>query len=300
MRTIRPRALTIALAGVLLALAAVPAFADAAPRCYGAASRDPERRCVNPRLERLVSPTPDEALLTANFACRQHKITEQLSPCTFGATRPSATVALIGDSHAQHWRPALAAVAKRRHWRVEDASVPLCMFSAATTGAGPPFDERCPQWNADVMAWLRSNPHIRTIFVSGKAEQYVRPEPGQSAFEARVAGYTARFSELADRTVIVLRDVPEERVRTKDCVRRRMAHKRPLRSACSYPRKLARDPAVAAARATGARTIDLTRQFCGPRRCFPVIGGALVHKDTDHLTQAFARTLGPFLHRALP
>jgi hypothetical protein len=29
-----------------------------------------------------------------------------------------------------------------------------------------------------------------------------------------------------------------------------------------------------------------------------VIGGALVHKDADHLTQVFARTLGPFLDRA--
>ena len=291
-----------ALACALLALAAlsVPAPAEAAPRCFGAASRDPERRCFNPRLARLVAPTPDEALLNPNFPCRQHKITEQLSPCTFGATHPSASVALIGDSHAQHMRPALAVLARRRNWRVEDASVPLCMFSTATTGAGPPFDQRCPQWNADVMAWLQNNPEIQTIFVAGKAEQFVKPVPGQSAHDARVAGYTARFSQLPDRNVIVIRDAPEESVTTKDCVRRRIAHKRPLKGACSYPRRLARDPAAAAARATGQQTIDLTRQFCGPRRCYPVIGGALVHKDTDHLTQVFARTLGPFLDRAAP
>jgi len=29
-----------------------------------------------------------------------------------------------------------------------------------------------------------------------------------------------------------------------------------------------------------------------------VIGGALVHKDADHLTQVFGRTLGPFMDRA--
>jgi hypothetical protein len=197
-------------------------------------------------------------------------------------------------------RPALAVVAKRRNWRVEDASVPLCMFSTAVTGAGPPFDQRCPQWNADVMAWLQANPQIQTIFVAGKAKQFVKPAPGQSAYDARVAGYTARFSELAGRRVIVIRDAPEEPVATKDCVRRRMAHKRPLKGACSYARRLARDPAAAAARATGRQTIDLTRQFCGRRRCDPVIGGALVHKDTDHLTQVFARTLGPFLDRATP
>jgi hypothetical protein len=29
------------------------------------------------------------------------------------------------------------------------------------------------------------------------------------------------------------------------------------------------------------------------------VGGALVHKDVDHLTQVFARTLGPYLLRAI-
>ena len=46
-------------------------------------------------------------------------------------------------------------------------------------------------------------------------------------------------------------------------------------------------------------TIDLTAQFCDARLCYPVIGGALVHKDTDHLTQVFSRTLGPFVLRAV-
>lgn len=148
------------------------------------------------------------------------------------------------------------------------------------------------------MAWLRSTPEIRTIFVAGKAEQFVKLVPGESAYDTRPAGYTARCSELADRKVIVIRDGPEEPVTTKDCVRRRMAHQRPLKGACSYPRRHAHDPAVAAARATGRQTIDLTHQFCGPRRGYPVIGGALVHTDTDHLTQVFSRTLGPFLDRA--
>jgi hypothetical protein len=44
--------------------------------------------------------------------------------------------------------------------------------------------------------------------------------------------------------------------------------------------------------------VDLTPHFCGRRRCFPVVGGVLVHKDTDHLTRRFSRTLGPYLLRA--
>jgi hypothetical protein len=40
------------------------------------------------------------------------------------------------------------------------------------------------------------------------------------------------------------------------------------------------------------RLVDLTRFVCGPRRCFPVIGGMLVYQDTNHVTVAFNRTLG--------
>jgi hypothetical protein len=60
------------------------------------------------------------------------------------------------------------------------------------------------------------------------------------------------------------------------------------------------DPgAAAAAGRPRVRAIDLTRFFCGPRRCFPVIGGAYVYKDLDHMNAVFSLSLGPFVLRAL-
>ena len=50
-------------------------------------------------------------------------------------------------------------------------------------------------------------------------------------------------------------------------------------------------------RSPRVRTVDLTRYFCDARRCFPVIGGALVCRDQNHLTATFSTTLGPFLLR---
>jgi hypothetical protein len=47
------------------------------------------------------------------------------------------------------------------------------------------------------------------------------------------------------------------------------------------------------------RAVDLTRFFCDRRRCYPVIGGALVFKDPTHLTGVFATTLAPYLLRAI-
>jgi len=39
--------------------------------------------------------------------------------------------------------------------------------------------------------------------------------------------------------------------------------------------------------------------ICDARWCYPVVGGALVFKDRNHLTEVFARTLGPYLARAI-
>jgi hypothetical protein len=69
---------------------------------------------------------------------------------------------------------------------------------------------------------------------------------------------------------------------------------------CVMPRSsaLLPDPAAEAAPLlSGGRghVIDLTDFFCDGEHCFPVVGGALVHKDTSHLNRVFSRTLGPYL-----
>jgi hypothetical protein len=95
--------------------------------------------------------------------------------------------------------------------------------------------------------------------------------------------------------------VPEDLLTTFDCVRRAIRQRRPEGTACKVPRAraLGHDAEVVAAQSSArpAAVIDLTRQFCGPRWCYPVVGGVLVHKDRDHLGQLFASTLGPILLR---
>jgi hypothetical protein len=73
---------------------------------------------------------------------------------------------------------------------------------------------------------------------------------------------------------------------------------------CAVPRRRALEPdaqfaAAIRLRSARVRVLDFTRFFCDENKCYPVIGGVLVHKDDHHLTAAFARTLGPYLLRAL-
>jgi hypothetical protein len=70
---------------------------------------------------------------------------------------------------------------------------------------------------------------------------------------------------------------------------------------CAIPRRraLVTDATAVAAQQVGRTVIDLTPFFCSSAKCFPVVGGVLTHKDQDHLTQDFARTLGPYILGAL-
>jgi hypothetical protein len=98
----------------------------------------------------------------------------------------------------------------------------------------------------------------------------------------------------------VIRDNPYARGNTLACVEEAIAKREPAGLRCAVPRSqaLKTDPAALAAqqlRSPRVHVIDLTSFFCDARLCYPVIGGALVYKDADHLTRVFAATLGPFL-----
>ena len=90
---------------------------------------------------------------------------------------------------------------------------------------------------------------------------------------------------------------------TLECLERAMRDGAPAGDAFALPRTLAvlRDPATVAAARESPRVslVDLTRFFCDDERCFPVVGGALVHKDVSHMTAVFAETLEPYLRREL-
>jgi hypothetical protein len=45
--------------------------------------------------------------------------------------------------------------------------------------------------------------------------------------------------------------------------------------------------------------LDFTDVFCGAETCAPVVGGANVYRDQDHLTVTFADTLAPWYTEAI-
>jgi peptidoglycan/LPS O-acetylase OafA/YrhL len=278
-----------------------------APRCFGAAARDPEHPCENPNLRLSVVPTPVAAHDRPNAPCKITS-TKPFTICEFGVPRRKAraTIALVGDSHASHWRAALAVVARDNRWHGLSITRSGCPFSTTVRKLRNPLEGECIQWNRTLPKWFAAHPRVSTIFVvQDTGAKWVVPH-GQNPFQAQVAGFTRAWHGLprSVRHVVVIRDTPKDRLTTAACVERAMAARREAGQACKVPRREAidRDAQALAAQRFGSprvATVDLTRFFCDRRWCYPVIGGALVHKDDHHMTVVFATTLGPYLERAL-
>ncbi len=268
------------------------------PACFGAAARAGAKRCVNRVLRRMVVPSPARAVVSPDAPCRRvggvRFVTAE--PCEFGYRdeQQPVEVGLIGDSHSAHWRAAVEVVAQARAWRAVSITHPGCSFSTEVYPAPAPIPARCRRHSREALRWLREHPSVHTVFTSSSAGR---------GFGA--GGFLAMWRRLPPtvRRIHVIRDVPRARPSTAGCVLRVRRRRARSGRACAIPRAAATlaDPSATAARRRGdrARLVDLTRHFCDAASCFPVVGGAYVYKDDNHMNTVFATTLGPFLLRHL-
>lgn len=219
--------------------------------------------------------------------------------CPYGPMQTTRTIGVLGDSHADQLRGAWGPIAERHRWRIDVVYRPSCPFSQARTTLPPARRLGCERWNRRVPRFFAARPQIDTVVLAAHVG-YVQVAPHRTRFATQVEGYLRAWRTLPRtvRHLIVLRDPPKELHATIACIR---STPRAPGTACALGRSVAleRDPEVAAARRRGVSVVDLTRLYCDARRCFPVIGGVLVHRDVNHLSDEWARTLAPYLDAAL-
>jgi hypothetical protein len=292
------RLIRFTLAALLLLTVASAAAADK-PRCYGAASRDPQRLCSNPDLRLKVTPTPTQALLKPNSICNRLHVEDLVRTCWWGARSKDAktTVALVGDSHASAWRAVLSPIGKERHWRGISNTLTSCAFSKVVSLTPKSRADECRNWNDQTIAWFESHPEITTVFVVAATI----PKPG---FETQVKGFRDQWKRLPHtvRNIIVIRDNPRMQADTPPCIDAARRKQEPAGPACARKRStsLPPDPPSTAARRMHSKrihVIDMSHYFCDTALCYPVIGGVLVYKDLTHITSEYGKTLAPYLER---
>lgn len=289
------------------------ALAGNAP-CFGAAALEQAGSC--PPSDRPLVPSPVLAAEDRSPAydkrpngndCMSDGFAFPLLTCHFGDPKGDVEVALVGNSHAAHWLPALQQIAKARHWRITTYLAMSC------TAADLPQEfavkhgsEACMRWTRKAAAAAkRAQPDLIIL-----ANRTGRPALGESSIDASVAKYTAGFRKSLESfaatgaPVVVIRDTPIPIYGGIDSVPDCLALHADDREACAGPRSvwMPADPSVAAARQLADRGVsvaDLTDAFCDRTTCWGAIGGVLVYSDGHHLTRTYSRTVAPQLDKIL-
>lgn len=203
--------------------------------CLGAAARDPENQpCINPRLRLTVSPLPLDLEKLAETTLKPGRCPRPISGypsisriCNFGvpSARAKDHLAIIGDSHSLHWRPALRAAANKRRWNIVSTSLLGCPFNTKIPRRRELNPEECVAWKRAIPGWLAGQPKVDTLIVA----QLSQPLKGKAIFERDVAGYQQTWRTLPPsiKTIIVIRDNPRAGKETVDCIERAIADRRP-------------------------------------------------------------------------
>ena len=268
--------------------------------CFGAPAMENRIRCPEALTARPVAAvTKADAPWAPQQGCHGSGSDPSSVTCYWGTGKPSRVVALVGDSHAEHWRGALHVIAKANNWQIIEMFAGGC---PATLARSITFERRsrsgdaCPNWTTKATARLKTlapDDIITTAYV----QQNVFEPAGSGP-----AGFERVWREwLAFTRVTVLRDIPTTANRNgPQC----LAVNAGNQQACSSPRSkvLIDDDMMRAARPMRPEVnlVDLSDYFCDRSRCYAVIGGASVYYDYDHMSLQFSSSLASPLLRQLP
>jgi peptidoglycan/LPS O-acetylase OafA/YrhL len=274
------------------------------PGASGTAGDDAGTRPVLPPID-----TPSPALRPAYWqdGCLADRRATTPKPCAFGdIAHPRLTVALVGDSIAGNWFPALNAIASSQHWKLVTELHGNCSWTSTMLWYGPtdgPYTQ-CHQWGAAVLRDLITTIRPDVVITSGRAAMEPADHPSADP-QARAEvgeGMASYWGDLVQHgiPVIAIRETPEMPLDPPTCLARNTSD----RVACLVPVSqaiVADPPSAYAARALDGKVpvIDMDSLICGPQDCDPVVGNVLVYFDSHHLTNSYAQTMAPFVWKDL-
>jgi peptidoglycan/LPS O-acetylase OafA/YrhL len=267
--------------------------------CLGAGSRLAARRC--PSATNQIVPNPLIATadlpVAENSNCLVAEPFVALPRCSYGPADAKVNIALVGNSLAAQWLPALRQLADRNHWRISEFLSTDCPVTTRQfLLRDPATDAACLAWGRKVMTATTAG-HFAVVVTSDLSEQTSRTS---AAHVAWARGFAAELTSwrAAGSKVLVLRATPLPAHTTSSPANCVAQHGYDY-SACAGSRSqwVRPDPLADAATALGGPgmdMVDLTDWFC-ESQCPAVIGGVLVYRDGLHLTATFARTMAPAL-----
>jgi peptidoglycan/LPS O-acetylase OafA/YrhL len=223
--------------------------------------------------------------------------------CRYGPPEASRTAALVGDSMAISWLPALRDVLEPQGYVIQvltRSQCPVPALSLYRERPSEPYTECAEhrQWALDQVA--RLDPDL--VLVSNAVnlvDQQLEQPAGDLRYTRWRDGMARTLADLgAAQREVVLLGAPPRAGNVQKCVTRLSTP-----SDCTEPVsahwRAVRGAERAAAQAVGASYVDPEPWFCASGRCPAVVGSTPVYTDGRHLTAAYAHRLAPLLGRAL-
>lgn len=270
------------------------------PECFGAASVLDES-CAGADFGGTILPAPGFAGIDRpeNPDCFVQLTDSRPVSCTFGSDDPDAPrVALIGDSHAYQLLSTFQRMADENGWQLVTWFKGACPWNTTPLSTPGAFGAACTEWRDRVQNAI-DDADLDAVFTAAIATTPYSSSGYDSSYDAAVAGYRDAWSTVTDRgiPVVTVVDNPVWETDPNKCLRTRDA------SECDGARSdvlVEDDPLRAAASGADSVTLlDFTDVFCGAETCAPVVGGANIYRDQDHLTVTFADTLAPWYTEAI-
>ncbi|MER5319769.1 acyltransferase family protein [Streptosporangium roseum] len=222
--------------------------------------------------------------------CNQVTQRDEVLMCRYGAANPSRTIALVGNSHAAHWFPALHRIADANGWQVVNLTKGACALSTDPQRYQGRAYPSCDRWQKEVMAELRRLEPDLLVTTATISSPFERGE-------TLPAGYVRRWRQLGAMGigVLAIRDTPRMSFDPPECVEVKGAEacvddERRSLAAVSPAARLRRPPA-------NVTFADFNHLLCPAERCRSVIGDLMVYSDKGHITATFMRSLAPAVEK---
>ncbi|WP_258064282.1 acyltransferase family protein [Arthrobacter sp. ZGTC131] len=283
--------------------------------CYGPGALDPANHCNSVTGEGLPDPAP-AVVARQNTeplykGCQGDFSGTELVSCDFGVeeSQATATVALVGDSHATAWLPAIEVLAERHKWHVKTYTKGSCPLTAALRVLPSEATDRnqsdCWAWGKKLQEKLAADKEVSTVFTAAYSSAYTyKSAPGVELRDPAVEGFTTVWKGLlaSGKRVVAFDDVPRTNGQyVPTCLAANNGD--PLACATTvdkaFPKGTAITHAAASLKAPGFTRIPLRSEFCDAKLCYPQLGAVIVYRDYSHISAEYSRALAPFVDRQL-
>lgn len=218
--------------------------------------------------------------------------------CIYGDPNGKVRVALIGDSHAAQWFPAIEKAAIRRGWRLLILTKQGCPLADFVT-----YDEanrkrtECAPWRQDVYRRLEAEkPDIvyMAMYRYRLTNRPAKPDARQ-VWEKALTPVVRKLRPLTEHLVF-LADIAHPESWPATCLSRNRS--RPER--CIINRKQGERPPLVAAeqavvKATKSTYVRVTDWMCNDTECAVMIGNIQMYRDDNHIGATASEYFSPFI-----